>query len=329
MTSASTSPAPSTPPRHQRLKRPAAALLSLGVLLLAAWVLRHHFHAISWSDLSAALARQSHRALLVSVGLTFLSFVALAAYDVMACRLVAPGRAGTSLSAFAGFTANALANTLGFHAITSSAVRARVYRHAGLGLPDVARIISLSWLALGLGFLTMIALAMVAAGGPAAHGPDIPLAPLGWCVVAGLMAFVFWLSRGRRELRLRSFVQPLPPARVAALQLLLGALESAAAIGALYVLLPPDLAPSFTLFSVAYIVAIWLGIAAQAPGGIGVFEAAMAAALAGAGRSDLLAVLLLYRLIYNVLPFVLAVLSLAVFELACARSWISWKADTA
>jgi uncharacterized membrane protein YbhN (UPF0104 family) len=304
-------------------------LLSLVIVVLAAAVLRHHVQGISWSDVTQALARQSQAALLASVGLTFLSFVALAAYDVMACRIVAPGRARVPMSAFAGFAANALANTLGFHAITSSAVRARIYRLAGIGMGDVARIISLSWLALGLGFLAMLALAMVLADRGAAGAAGFPLAPAGWGLGAGLLAFVAWLSRGPRAFRFRSFVQPLPPARVAAAQLLLGALESAAAIGALHVLLPPDLSPPFTLFSVAYIIAIWLGIAAHAPGGIGVFEAAMVTALAGTGRSDLLAVLLLYRLIYNVLPFLLAVASLALFELACRRSWFSWSADKA
>jgi len=309
-----------SPSASVRIKRAATWLLSFAVVAGAVWVLHRYFQNISIDELLAAMRRQPVTALAWSVALTALSFVALAAYDVMACHVVAKDRAGPGLAAFAGFTANAIANTLGFHAVTSSAVRARVYGKAGVGLADVARIISLSWLALGLGFLTMLALAMIWSDAATATSLGFPLHAIGWTLACLLLVFTVWLSRRPRELRFRSVVQPLPSARMAAMQLALGALESAAAIGALYVLLPPDLAPAFTLFSVVYIVAIWLGIAAHAPGGIGVFEATMAAALGGTGRSDLLAVLLIYRLIYNVLPFVLACLSMALFEWAWARS---------
>jgi hypothetical protein len=107
------------------------------------------------------------------------------------------------------------------------------------------------------------------------------------------------------------FRQPLPSAGMAAALMATGAVESAAAIGALYVLLPVDLAPSFSLFAIGCIGAVALGLVAHAPGGIGVFEASVTALLAGGGRADLLAALLLYRLIYNLLPFVLALAALA------------------
>ena len=75
-------------------------------------------------------------------------------------------------------------------------------------------------------------------------------------------------------------------------------------------LLPPDLAPPFDVFAVGCIVSVLLGVASHAPGGLGVFEAGMTAFLAGRGRPDLLAALLLFRLLYNLLPFALAVLAL-------------------
>jgi phosphatidylglycerol lysyltransferase len=78
----------------------------------------------------------------------------------------------------------------------------------------------------------------------------------------------------------------------------------------LYVLLPADLAPPFDVFAVGCIAAVILGVVSHAPGGIGVFEASMTAILAGRGRPDLLAALLLFRLLYNLLPFALAVLVL-------------------
>lgn len=99
---------------------------------------------------------------------------------------------------------------------------------------------------------------------------------------------------------------------MALLQMCIGALESAASVGALYVLLPPDLSPPFSVFAVDCISAVALGVIAHAPGGVGVFEAGMSVMLGGTGRADLLAALLIYRVIYNLLPFGLAIVALGV-----------------
>ena len=74
---------------------------------------------------------------------------------------------------------------------------------------------------------------------------------------------------------------------------------------ALYVLLPGDVTTGFAVFFVVFVVALGLGVASHAPGGLGVFEATLVAGLGAAGRSDVLAALLVYRAIYYLLPFVL------------------------
>ena len=50
-----------------------------------------------------------------------------------------------------------------------------------------------------------------------------------------------------------------------------------------------------------------LGFASHAPGGIGVFDAAMLVALWQYDKEDLLAGLLLFRLLYYLVPFVVCV----------------------
>jgi len=125
-----------------------------------------------------------------------------------------------------------------------------------------------------------------------------------------LLLWLWWLARGPREIALGRFRLPMPPAGLALMLMLLGAVESATALGALYVLLPADLAPPFDVFAVGCIAAVVLGVLSHAPGGLGVFEASMTAILAGRGRPDLLAALLLFRLLYNLLPFALSVTAL-------------------
>jgi uncharacterized membrane protein YbhN (UPF0104 family) len=139
--------------------------------------------------------------------------------------------------------------------------------------------------------------------------PALHLA-LGIFIEGLLLAWLAWLLGGPRALTLWRLRLPMPPVSLALMLMVLGAIESGTALGALYVLLPADLAPPFDIFAVGCIAAVILGVVSHAPGGIGVFEASMTAILAGRGRPDLLAALLLFRLLYNLLPFALAVLVL-------------------
>jgi len=70
--------------------------------------------------------------------------------------------------------------------------------------------------------------------------------------------------------------------------------------------------------AVIFVSATLLGFASAAPGGIGVFDAAMLVALWQYDKEDLLAGLLLFRLIYYVVPFALSLAILGVRELLLA-----------
>jgi phosphatidylglycerol lysyltransferase len=89
------------------------------------------------------------------------------------------------------------------------------------------------------------------------------------------------------------------------LQLVITALDVVAAATVLYLLLPE--APPFGAFVLIYLLALAAGVLSHVPGGVGVFEAILLAAFADTlGAAPLAAALLLYRLIYVVLPMLVA-----------------------
>jgi uncharacterized membrane protein YbhN (UPF0104 family) len=71
----------------------------------------------------------------------------------------------------------------------------------------------------------------------------------------------------------------------------------------------------FVTLAVIFVAATLLGFASHAPGGIGVFDATMLVALWQFDKPELLAGLLLFRLLYYVAPFVLSLLILGGREL--------------
>jgi uncharacterized membrane protein YbhN (UPF0104 family) len=74
----------------------------------------------------------------------------------------------------------------------------------------------------------------------------------------------------------------------------------------MYVLLPDNPHIDFIRLAVIFVSATLLGFASHSPGGLGVFDAAMLVALIEYEKEALVAGLLLFRLLYYIVPFALA-----------------------
>jgi uncharacterized membrane protein YbhN (UPF0104 family) len=84
--------------------------------------------------------------------------------------------------------------------------------------------------------------------------------------------------------------------------------------------LPGDPNIDFVTIAVVFVSATLLGFASHAPGGLGVFDAAMLVALWQFDKESVLAGLLLFRLLYYIVPFALALIILGTREL-----WLNFK----
>jgi uncharacterized membrane protein YbhN (UPF0104 family) len=83
----------------------------------------------------------------------------------------------------------------------------------------------------------------------------------------------------------------------------------------MYMLLPGEPNIDFVTIAVVFVSATLLGFASHAPGGLGVFDAAMLVALWQFDKESVLAGLLLFRLLYYIVPFVIALSILGLREI--------------
>jgi uncharacterized membrane protein YbhN (UPF0104 family) len=90
------------------------------------------------------------------------------------------------------------------------------------------------------------------------------------------------------------------------LQIAIGIVDLGAAALAMYVLIPDTLNIGVFQLTAVFIAATLLGFASHAPAGLGIFDAAIVIGLGGENREPLVAALLMFRLFYHLLPFVLA-----------------------
>ncbi|NPC87145.1 lysylphosphatidylglycerol synthetase family protein, partial [Pyxidicoccus fallax] len=139
--------------------------------------------------------------------------------------------------------------------------------------------------------------------------------PLGVGMLALLAAYLVACARVRRPLRVRVVEVRLPRPSLAAAQLAVSCLDWALAALVLWVLLPADAGVSLPGLVALFALAQLAGIASQVPGGLGVFESIILAALSpGVPAPLVLGTLLVYRVVYYLLPFTVAVGLLALHE---------------
>ena len=296
--------------------RPSVRIV-IGVAIAAvAWLALHELsREITWAQLTAALSATPRLDIALALLFTALSFLALATYDVIAMRIAAPGRIRNAVAAMTGAAGYAISNMLGFAVLTGGALRARVYGRLGLEPGTVASVLGTSWITFWLGVTVAAGLALVLdpAGPLAALGLGSSAdRVLGATLLAGVAATFAWIGTGERSLRWRTHALRLPSLRLALAQTGIALVDVGSASLALWVLLPQSIQLGPAAFFIAYVAAIVVGIVSHSPGGLGAFEATLLALIGASGRPDVLAALILYRLIYYVLPFAATALALAV-----------------
>jgi len=149
---------------------------------------------------------------------------------------------------------------------------------------------------------------------PALHIPAQALQAGALLVLAGATTLIILCRDGRERRLFGRFTLRLPSASLALQQLLISVIDIAATAAVLWFLLPTG-AIDFPTFMGFFAIAIVLGVLSHVPGGLGVFEAVMVVALRKQVPAEALAAaLILYRLIYYVLPLLLALALLVVHE---------------
>ena len=264
-------------------------------------------------DVRAALNGVPRWRIGAAAGLTAISYALLTSYDRIGLRALGkmlPWRT-TALGSFLG---HAVGYNLGLALLTGASARHRVYRSAGLTLGESARVGAIGGIAFWAGVAMTAGAALLLRAGPARW----PEWGLGLVLITGAVALPVLRAAGVRQIGRGTISLPLPAAQPLGLLLLVSVADLAAASGALFVLMPGLHFADFAPFFLAYALGIVAALVAHVPGGIGVFEAVVLAALP-ADRPALFAALLLYRLIYYLAPLSIAAAIVAVREAAALR----------
>lgn len=291
------------------------ASLPLGVAITAIFGVVHMSDGISFAQIQADAGGYSAPTLAIAICAMALSYFFLAFYDALILPSYSDVKVPTPILMVTSSSSLAVSNLFGFSWLTGGTIRLRVYTSYGVKIGAIAKLMATSWIAFFSGLWALIGAVMVIY--PSGFATTFSVSPqfLGLCGVAilGLLCwFFFWTWTDARSIGFAKFRLAVPPAREGMLLAAVTVLELIATALVLYVLLPVDLSIGFGPFVGLFVVAVGLGILSHSSGGLGVFEVTMIASLGALGRSDVMAAIALYRVIYTVLPATVALLGLGI-----------------
>ena len=273
--------------------------------------------ASTFADLLEALKSTEWRDIALAALFVAAGYFTLTFYDLFALRTIGVNHVPYRVAALAGFTSYSIGHNIGASAFTGGAVRYRVYSAWGLTAIDVAKVCFIAGLTFWLGNVTVLGLGIAFEPQAASAIDRLPVwfnRTIGIAALAFLAGYVAWVWVKPRVIGRADWVVTLPGGPLTLLQIVIGIIDLSFCAAAMYVLLPEDPHIAFIKLAVIFVAGL-LGFASASPGGLGVFDAAMLVALIEFEREELLAELLLFRLLYYVVPFALSLLILGVREL--------------
>lgn len=291
-------------------------LLSLTFFLLVLGLLVALTRRLDWQELLAALRGYRTSTLLLAAATACASYALYSCFDLI-------GRAYTQhhlpLRQVLPVTFVCYAFSLNLGAwVGSIGLRFRLYSQLGLRPSVITKVLTLSLMTNWLGYIGLlgVVLALGLIVPPAGWELGIPgLRLLGGGLLALLLGYLLLCAFSRRRYwTIRGHEVYLPSLGMGLLQVALGASNWALMALLLDILLPAELGYPAVLG--ALLVSAFAGIITHIPAGLGVLEVVFIALLQQqTSIGVLLAGLIGYRLIYYLLPLVLAGLGYALLEM--------------
>ena len=300
--------------------------LGLAVFVGALWILEREVGRYSLSEILAQMGSTPAWAVAAAAGFSALSYAQLVYYDALAQRYV--GRTlplgQTALTSFLSYVAS---HNLGLSGLGGTAMRFRAYSTWGFPPRDIAAIVVFCSVTYWLGLCALGGAVFLAApselfgdlfGGALSTAGVRGLGMVLWLLL-GL--FVVWTRFARQPVRIGGWSFAAPTPRLVAVQVPMAVVDWILSAAVVYVLLPDGVEVSPAGFLAVYVGAQFAGMISHVPGGLGVFESVLLAALPGDFRADeLLGALLVYRVVYNLVPLFFGACAFAGFEAVYRRA---------
>jgi phosphatidylglycerol lysyltransferase len=302
-----------------KLLKAIGPLAGISIFLVALFILRNELHNFHYHQIINEIKNVPAGAIVFALLFTLLNYVVLSFYEIEGFQYIKHPMAWRKIG-LASFIAFAFSNNVGFYSISGSAVRFRFYSAWGLSAIDITRLITYcSVLAFWLGLCTITSIVFLVEPLviPATfHIPEISTKFIGVVLALVVCSFLVFTLVRRNPLNIFNWTFEIPSFWLTLALIVTACLDWIFFGAALYSLLPIHATISFPLFMGYFLLAMIIALVSHVPGGLGVFETMFMLLLHGqAPAQSMFGALLVFRVIYYLIPLGLSAVILAVHEI--------------
>lgn len=306
-----------------KLKRYFWPMVATATIVLSVWLLLRELRGLSLENVSDSLAAIPALHWVLAAACTLVAYAALAGYDRVALLQLGK-RIDWLFITVCSFTTYALSHNIGASVVSGGVVRYRAYSTKGLSPAEIGLLIAFCSFTFILGTVTLIGLVLVL-------DPDIvlrfgDLLPITASRATGafllLLVALYILGSVMRfkPLHLGPLAIVYPSLHVTLSQLAVGVCELLGAAGIIYFALPDAGNPGYFIVLGIFLMSFSAALISHVPGGLGVLELVFVMGLPDMADADVIAALLVFRLFYLILPFIMALVVVLLFERSRFRS---------
>ena len=301
------------------VRKLAWPVIGLAAILFSLYGLYHELDGLSAEDFMASLKAVSLKGWVLAGCATLAAYAALAAYDHLALEHLGR-RVSLWFITVCSFTAYALSHTIGASVFSGAVVRYRAYGSKGLSAGETGILVAFCSFTFLLGTLMLFAIVLLIE--PEITARFAGFLPIGASISTGLIIlalialYVIGSLVGFRSLKTRWFTLDYPKPSLAIRQLLIAPVELIAAAAIIYFALPEAGNPGYLIILGVFLASFSAALLSHAPGGLGVLELVFIAALPEMDPAGVLAALAIFRLFYLIIPFLIALVVVVLFERA-------------
>lgn len=291
--------------------------LGISAVAFSLWLLYHELRGISLDDVGEGLAAISSGQWVLSTLCAIAAYSALAGYDHIALLHIGK-RVSWLFVTLCSFTTYALSHNIGGSVLSGAVIRYRAYGTRGLSGHEVGVLVAVCSITFALSTILLTGIVLILDPALLERFSDIGYdqfsAGTGVFLLAIVAAYVFGSWLHLKPLKIGPFQLHYPSLPIVARQLVIGPIELLAAAGIIYFALPEAGNPGYLAVLGVFLVSFSVAQISHAPGGLGVLEFVFLTGLSEMNPVGVLAALLVFRLLYLIVPLLLALPVVIHFE---------------
>jgi glycosyltransferase 2 family protein len=294
----------------------AWSAIGIVAVFVAGYLLYKELSGISPRDVSRSFARIPPERWALAICGTILAYAALAWYDRIALLHLGK-RLNWVFISVTSFTTYALAHNIGASVFSGAAVRYRAYSTKGLSAAEVGVLVALTAFTFTLGNVLLGGCVLVGEPELAARllHVNVHLArATGFAMLAAVALYVVgsWFELPALTIRGLTLVYPRMP--IVVRQLIAAPIELIGAAAIIYFAMPSQWNPGYFVILGVFLASFTAALISHAPGGLGVLEFLFIKAMPEVPKADVLVALLVFRLLYLLVPLAIGLVVVMIFE---------------